>query len=325
MNQQLKCTVDSAAVGYQTFTIGQVKFERCEYFAYINCPKGEHLIPIDAFLRALMRDVAWGFFYGTVAFDDVFGTTNHYGNVDIYMGSKHSEWVKAGRDYVENFKSDLLMALFRAMLSDWTNAGFDPFAAPQETGTAFGRKHGNEDSLINRKREVARRMVGIPGDAALRSDNTGFPVNRAFLDVDQQQPVIQAEPGFEGELHAYNFFGYLARSAVTWNPSVVSVIRQSLFCPTTEEFILPIDHGNDRVEWFIQLSDEIVWDIKDGATSAPKAKVTMRAGDVCAMPGDIRHKGQSPKRSMLLVWENASPQIMDMIRDGTVPMVPVTF
>jgi len=28
---------------------------------------------------------------------------------------------------------------------------------------------------------------------------------------------------------------------------------------------------------------------------------------------------------MLLVWENASPQIMDMIRDGTVPMVPVTF
>jgi hypothetical protein len=168
-------------------------------------------------------------------------------------------------------------------------------------------------------------MVGIPGDAALRSDDTGFPVNRAFLDVDQQQPVIQAEPGFEGELHAYNFFGYLARSAVTWNPSVVSVIRQSLFCPTTEEFILPIDHGNDRVEWFIQLSDEIVWDIKDGATSAPKAKVTMRAGDVCAMPGDIRHKGQSPKRSMLLVWENASPQIMDMIRDGTVPMVPVTF
>ena len=118
MNQQLKCTVDSAAVGYQTFTIGQVKFERCEYFAYINCPKGEHLIPIDAFLRALMRDVAWGFFYGTVAFDDVFGTTNHYGNVDIYMGSKHSEWVKAGRDYVENFKSDMLMALFRAMLSD---------------------------------------------------------------------------------------------------------------------------------------------------------------------------------------------------------------
>ena len=29
------------------------------------------------------------------------------------------------------------------MLDDWTNEGFDPFAAPQETGTAYGRKHGN--------------------------------------------------------------------------------------------------------------------------------------------------------------------------------------
>jgi hypothetical protein len=30
------------------------------------------------YLRALMRDVAWGFFYGWVNFDNVFGTVNHY-------------------------------------------------------------------------------------------------------------------------------------------------------------------------------------------------------------------------------------------------------
>ena len=30
----------------------------------------------------------------------------------------------------------------------------------------------------------------------------------------------------------------------------------------------------------------------------------MKAGDVAAMPADIRHKGYSPKRSMLIVWEN---------------------
>jgi hypothetical protein len=325
MNTNLKCTIDNALTGYQTFTAGKFTFDRCEYFAYISCPTGEHMMPIDEYLKALMRDIAWGFFYGTVAFDDVMGTTNHYGNVDLYMGSFHKEWTNADRDYKENFKSDELMAIFKSMISDWTNSGFDPFAAPQETGTAWGRKNGNEDGLIGRKREVAKRMVGIPGDAPLRTDESGYPVNRAFLDVDQEQPIVQAEPGFEGELHAFNLFGYLSRSDVTWNPSVVSVVRQSLFCPTTEEFILPIDHGNDRVEWFIQLSDEIVWDIKDGKSSSPLAKVTMRAGDISAMPGDIRHQGMSPKRSMLLVWENGSPEIMDMIKDGTVPMVPVTF
>ena len=34
----------------------------------------------------------------------------------------------------------------------------------------------------------------------------------------------------------------------------------------------------------------------------------MKAGDVAAMPADIRHQGYSPKRSMLLVWENADAQ-----------------
>ena len=325
MNTNLKPTIDNTLTGYESFKIGNFTFDRDEYFAYISCPNGEHMMSIDAFLRAMMRDVAWGFFYGTVAFDDVFGTTNHYGNVDVFIGSQHAEWTKAERDYLENFKSDELMDVFKALLSDWTNEGFDPFAAPQETGNAWGRNNGNEDKLISRQREVAKRMVGIPGDAPLRSDENGYPVNRAFADVDQSQPVIEAEPGFEGELHAYNFFAFLSRSDVTWNPSIVSVVRQSLFCPTTEEYILPIDHGNDRVEWFIQISDEIVWDIKDGKTSAPLATVTMRAGDVSAQPADIRHQGQSPKRSMLLVWENGSPEIMDMIKDGTVPIVPVTF
>mgnify|MGYP000132333061 FL=1 len=325
MTANLKCTLDNSVTGYETFKAGNFTFDRCEYFAYISCPTGEHMMPIDAFLTALMRDIAWGFFYGTVAFDDVFGTTNHYGNVDMFVGKYSEEYTRSGRDYLENFKSDELMEVFKAMQSNWTNEGFDPFAAPQETGSAWGRKNGNNDAAIDRARETAKRMVGIPGDAPLRTDENGYPVNRAFLDVDQEQPVVEAAPGFEGELHAFNLFGFLSRSDVTWNPSIVSVVRQSLFCPTTEEYILPIEHGNDRVEWFIQFSDEIVWDIKDGETSKPRAQVVMRPGDVSAMPGDIRHQGFSPKRSLLLVWKNGSPEIMDMIKDGTVPMVPVEF
>jgi hypothetical protein len=151
------------------------------------------------------------------------------------------------------------------------------------------------------------------------------PINRAFLDVDQAEPVVEAEPGFENEVCAFNLFAYLSRSDVTWNPSVCSVLRDSLYCPTSEEFILPIEHGNDRVEWFIQLSDEIHWDVKDRESGAPRAKVVMRAGDVAAMPADIRHQGFSPRRSMLLVWENANAELPGLIARGEAPVVPVEF
>src|SRR5471030_2274149 len=72
--------------GYQSFEAGSFKFQRDEYFARINWPGGSHVMPVDYFLRALMRDVAWGFFYGTVNFDSVIGTTNHYGEVVLFAG-----------------------------------------------------------------------------------------------------------------------------------------------------------------------------------------------------------------------------------------------
>ena len=106
---------------------------------------------------------------------------------------------------------------------------------------------------------------------------------------------MHAEPGYESEVAAFNLFGYLSRSDVTWNPSVVSVCKDSLYCPTTEEFILPIIHGNDRVEWFVQLSDQITWKVEDRETGSLRATVVMKAGDVAAMPADIRHQGYSPE------------------------------
>jgi hypothetical protein len=325
MTSSLKMKVDSTVTGFKVFTIGNFRFERCEYFAYIHWPTGSHMMPVDAFLRALMRDIAWGFFYGTVNFDNVVGTTNHYGTVDLFAGTLNAEYKASGKDFLETFPSDVLMKLFVDMQNDWTNAGFDPFAAPQETGEAWGRKNGSNREAIARKRQTAKRMIGVPGDTEVRTDDNGYKVNRAFLDVDQGSPEIVEEPGFHNRIHAFNLFGFLSRSDVTWNPSVVSVIRQSLLCPTTEEFVLPIEHGNDRVEWFLQVSDEIFWEIKDGQTGKLRANVVMKAGDVCCMPADIRHKGLSPKRSMLIVWENGSPEIMQMVKNGTVPRVGVEF
>jgi hypothetical protein len=311
--------------GYRAFRAGSFEFRRDEYFVHITWPKGRHVMAADMFLRALMRDVAWGFFYGTVNFDAVFGTTNLYGQVDMFAGRYNDAYRSGGTDWQERFDSGDLMKIFKEMISDWTNDGYDPFAAPQETQTPWGRKNGDNDPAVTRKRVVARRMVGLPGDAPKRSDANGYPVNRMFADVPQDEPEVEVEPGFEGEVAAFNLFAYLSRSDVTWNPSVCSVVKDSLYCPTTEEFILPVEHGNDRVEWFLQLSDEIIWDVKSKETGRPRAKVTMRAGDVAAMPADIRHQGYSPKRSMLLVWENASPRIPEMIRNGEAPVVPVQF
>ena len=109
-------------------------------------------------------------------------------------------------------------------------------------------------------------------------------------------------------MHAFNLFAFLSRSQVTWNPSFTCVVKYSFMCPTTEEHILPIIHGNDRVEWFFQMSDEIHWDCADKTTGKPLARVIMKAGDMAAMPAYCRHQGYSPKRSMLLVWENGSPE-----------------
>jgi len=311
--------------GYRSFALGKFGFRRDAYFAYITWPGGSHIISVDRYLRALMRDVAWNFFYGIVNFDDVFGTLNHYGTVDIFAGLFNDGYRKSERYYVERFESPQVRSVFSTMVDDWTNEGFDPFAAPLETGSAFGPKHGNNTAAVERKRLAASRMVGLKGDLGLRTDQAGNPVNRHFLDVDQDQPELYPEPGFENEVHAFNFFGYLSRSEVTWNPSVCAVVKDSLLCPTTEEYMLPIVHGNDRVEWFIQLSDQIDWDVQDRETGRPRARVTMKAGDVAAMPADIRHQGYSPKRSMLLVWENNDSSLPDLYAKGKLKPYPVDF
>jgi hypothetical protein len=316
--------------GYREFKLGSFGFRRDEYFAHISWRTKDgrpmsHTMDVGNFLRALMRDIAWGFFYGWVNFDEVFGTLNHYGTVDVYAGSYNGAMKSAGVDRLENFPTEHIRDVFEQMLDDWTNEGFDPFAAPQETGSPYGQKHGDNRPAITRARELAQRCVGLQGDLPLRTDERGAPVNRAFADVPQDAPELHAEPGFENEVHAFNLFAFLSRSQVTWNPSFTSVVKQSFMCPTTEEHILPIIHGNDRVEWFFQMCDEIDWNCADKNTGKPLARVIMKAGDMAAMPAYCRHQGYSPKRSMLLVWENGSPSLVEEIRRGESPEVPVRF
>ncbi|HEV8682961.1 MAG TPA: hydroxyquinol 1,2-dioxygenase [Actinomycetota bacterium] len=311
--------------GYRTFRLGEFEFSRNEYFVYVRWPTGSHVMSADSFLKALQRDVAWDFFYGIVNFDGVVGTVNHYGTVDLFAGRYNDAYRKAELDHLENYQTPLIRETFKAMLDDWTNEGFDPFASPTETGSAFGPKKGDNRNAITRHRVTAKRMVGLPGDEPIRSDDAGFPINRHFLDVPQDEPEVLPEPGFESEIGAFNLFAYLSRSDVTWNPSVVSACKYSLACPTTEEYILPIIHGNDRVEWFVQLSDEIWWNVEDRDAGTARVKVVMKPGDVSSMPADIRHQGYAPKRSMLWVWENANPDLPELLSSGKLPPVAVDF
>jgi hypothetical protein len=330
IESKVQSTAASNRTGYRSFSLGSFKFSRDEYFVHVTWPANgqtmTHTVSADAFLRAMMRDVAWGFFYGWVNFDDVVGTRNLYGQVELYAGRYNAAYNGKGLALTQTFDTPEIMATFKAILEDWTNEGFDPFAAPDETSKAWvGNKKGSNRAAVERQRQACKRMPGLAGDAELRNDSNGFPVNRAFADVSQDEPEIHAEPGFEGEVHAFSLFAYLSRSDVTWNPSVSSVCGRSLCCPTTEEYILPIKHGNDRVEWFIQLSDELDWNIEDKETGGLRAKVKMRPGDVAAMPADIRHQGFSRKRSMLLVWENATPGLPEMYESGKLKPYPIEF
>ena len=272
--------------GYRSFTFDAFKFSRDEYFVHIEWPKGKHTMEVDRFLRAMVRDIGWGFFYGWIFFDDVFGTTNHYGTVDIYAGAYDNGCKAAGIDFIRTYSAESVSKAFETISRDWISEGYDPLRAPLETGT---------------------------------------PINRAFADVTMDKPDVEPEPGFEGQLHAINLFDHISRSDVTWNPSVTAVTKASICCVTSEEHMLPVIHGNDRNEWFIQLSDEIHWKIYDKNSGNPRGTIVMKAGDVCAMPADIRHQGFSPKRCMLMVMENGSPELPELYATGKLAPYPIEF
>ena len=65
--------------------------------------------------------------------------------------------------------------------------------------------------------------------------------------------------------------------------------------------------------------------IADRDTGAPRARAVMKPGDVAAMPADIRHQGFAPKRSMLLVWENADASLPELYAKKKLKPNPIDF
>ena len=104
--------------GYRAFTFDEWKFSRDEYFVHIEWPKGKHTMEVDRFLRAMNRDIGWGFFYGWIFFDDVFGTTNHYGTVDIFAGAYDQGCKAAKIDFLRTYTAEAVSKAFE----DWPGA-----------------------------------------------------------------------------------------------------------------------------------------------------------------------------------------------------------
>lgn len=322
---RITATGTSPDTGYTGYRLGSFEFTRDEYFAHVSWPKGSHIIEIDRFLRAMVRDIGWGFFYGWIFFDDIFGTTNHYGTVDLFAGSYDEGYKAKGLDHLETFSAETVREAFETISRNWINEGYDPLSAPLETGSPLGPKTTERTDELVRGFAAASRMLGLEGEPPVRSDATGHPINRAFADLDFDKPDIECAPGFEGQLHAINLFDHIARADVTWNPSFTAVTGASICCVTSEEHMLPVIHGNDRNEWFIQLTDEIRWQIADKNTGQPRGTIVMKPGDVCAMPADIRHQGFAPKRAMLMVLENGTPGLETRYASGELKPYPVDF
>src|SRR5713101_3955190 len=321
MVTQQKALVESGRandLGYKTFRLGGYEFELNAYFTIVRYPGGEYHIPVGEFMRAVQRDIGWNFFYGMVKFDEVFGTFNFYEKgVDMFLGKYNDAWQKSGKHYSEMFPNEKISATFKAILEDWVPPDFNPWAAPRETGSPFGRKRGGPHPAIFRKRIVTTTMIKTQ-----RTDDT-HPVNEAFQDLLGKDGEMKIKPEYAERFGLLNLYEYLARNDVTWNPEIVSAVEYSLFCPTTEEYILPITHGNDRVEWFLLLNGQISMEVRDRDTGILLAYLHMKPGDCTAMPADISHNLWAPERSMLLVWENGNPQLPELIRLGETPTAPL--
>ena len=305
-------------LGYRSIRMGGFEFERNAYFAIIHYPGGEYHMPVGHFLRAIQRDIGWNFFYGMVKFDDVFGTLNYYEKgVDCFVGKYNAAWQKGGKAYSEMMPNELISAAFKAILEDWVPPDFNPWAAPRETGSPFGAKRGGPHAAIYRTRIVTDTMI-----KEQRTDET-HPVNEAFKNLRGVDGELNVKPEHADRFGLLNMYDYLARNDTTWNPEIVSAVEYSLFFPTTEVYILPVTHGNDRVVWFLLLNGQISMEIHDRDTGTLLAYLHMKPGDCCAMPADISHKLWAPERSMLLVWENGDPQIPELIRLGKTPTAPL--
>ena len=125
----------------ESFELGGFSFRRDEYFAHINwkttrrpaavAHAGHQQLPARADARRGLGLFLWR--------RQLRPRDRHHQPLQDggpLRAARYNATMKAaGVDRLENFPTEQIAKVFFDMLDDWTNEGFDPFAAPQETGT----------------------------------------------------------------------------------------------------------------------------------------------------------------------------------------------
>ena len=213
----------------------------------------------------------------------------------MFAGRYNDAYRKAELDHVENFETPLIRETFKAMLDDWTNDGVRPLRQP-----------GRDRQALRREARQQHRRPS-PAAASPPSGWSACPATSRSAPTPPTRSTACSPTSPRTSPRSTPSRASRARSPrSTCSPTSAAPTsrgtRRSSACARTactarrpRSTSCRSIHGNDRVEWFVQLSDEIRWEVEDRDTGAPRAKVIMKAGDVAAMPADIRHQGYSPE------------------------------
>ena len=90
--------------------------------------------------------------------------------------------------------------------------------------------------------------------------------------------MVEPEPGYEGEVCSYNLFALHLAVRRDVEP-VGRVGVQGIAVLPDVGGVHPAGDPRQRpVEWFVQLSDEIQWDVEDRDTGAKRARRDLQGG-----------------------------------------------
>ena len=123
---------DANEYGYRNFQLGGFTFKRDEYFVAHRLAGRQpydagRCVPARADARRVVEFLSTASSTSTrSSAPPIITAPSMFSRVSTMRGYRAQN-----KHYVESFKGDELRNGFAEMLADWTNEGFDPFAAPE--------------------------------------------------------------------------------------------------------------------------------------------------------------------------------------------------
>ena len=223
----------------------------------------------------------------------------------MFAGRFNDAYRKAELDHAENFETPLIRETFKAMLDDWTNAGVRPVRQPGRDRQAV-RRQGRQQHRGRHPPPRRRQRAWSACRATSRSAPTP-PTRSTACSPTCRRTSPRSTPSRASRTRS-------PRSTCTPTSAAATSRGTRRRQRVQGQPVLPDHRGVHpagvprqrpcRVVRAAQRRDRA--GTCRTATPAPRAKVTMKAGDVAAMPGDIRHQGYCP--SARCCWCGRTPR-----------------